>query len=299
MADLILVGRKERSTPSCPPLRKTPNSSFLSFFPVSWLSCVYSPVSGDLHCFSTSLPCSLHSDSELLTAPQLNNKQMTSKAATAAALNSHQLASFHDSAHKLIDHYKLNTIKSRFYFQTTDFYINPGNSFFSPFFFSDLQRFYPRNTAIIVIYSFPLVFVILMLNLSCRKQSLTKNPGIFLPTTTKIGNLNKIGQSGCVFLLRYADNGYPSSWHSLPPSLKPLSHRGKTLRWNSNYYSLREKKKSQDHGVNSLPYFRSSAFFVDLLLFYIAAGLGLNLNLLSLLTKKNKPKRNKKEKKQQ
>ena len=134
---------------------------------------------------------------------------------------------------------------------------------------------------------------------------LTQYPGIFLPTT-KIWNLNRIGQSGCVFLLRYADNGYPSSWHSLPPSLKLVSHRGKTLRWNSNYYSLetdgerereRRRKKSQDQGVNSLPYFRSSAFFVDLLLFHIAAGLSLNLNLLSPL--KNEKKNGEEEKKRE
>ena len=146
MVDPILVRRKECSTPSYPPPRK-PYSSFLFFFSVSWLSCVYSPVSDDLHCFSTSLSSPLHSESELLTAPQLNNKQMTSKAATAAAaaLNSHQLASFHDPAHKLIDHYKLNTIKSQFSFQPADSYYFHGNKpqqYFFPFFpFSDLQRF--------------------------------------------------------------------------------------------------------------------------------------------------------------
>ena len=137
--------------PLLPPPRK-PYSSFLFFFSVSWLSCVYSPVSDDLHCFSTSLSSPLHSESELLTAPQLNNKQMTSKAATAAAaaLNSHQLASFHDPAHKLIDHYKLNTIKSRFSFQPADSYYfhsnKPGQYFFLFFFFPfpDLQRFIPR-----------------------------------------------------------------------------------------------------------------------------------------------------------
>ena len=140
MVDPILVRRKECSTPSYPPPRK-PYSSFLFFFSVSWLSCVYSPVSDDLHCFSTSLSSPLHSESELLTAPQLNNKQMTSKAATAAAaaLNSHQLASFHDPAHKLIDHYKLNTIKSRFSFQPADSYYfhsnKPGQYFFLFFFF--------------------------------------------------------------------------------------------------------------------------------------------------------------------
>ena len=147
MVDPILVRRKECSTPLLPPCLPEypialssisfPFRGLVVFTPPFLATCIASPL--------LFLP-PLHSISELLTAPQLNNKQMTSKAATAAAaLNSHQLASFHDPAHKLIDHYKLNTIKSQFSFQPADSYYFHGNKpqqYFFPFFpFSDLQRF--------------------------------------------------------------------------------------------------------------------------------------------------------------